>query len=241
MKLTLKFYYYFDDQKGELGGNLIRPEAWDVLRMKEDNGPFGIPKERENWQKICLNNPTLKLRAKDIGKLLKGRFDSLHSFGIGVGCLEFFIKKEDPAVQLTCSDFAPKAVERLREVFFEADRVSQFDMIHGDWSKIDPRGVCLLHRVDRELTDEQWRAVFEKMKLGGIKNILFIPSEMVTFKHIFQQQMKYIIFKLLGRKMTFSGFMRTQERLVSLLTDSFDIDQIVKIHDLQGFLLTAKK
>ena len=241
MKLTLKSYYYFDDKKGELGDSLNRPESWDVLRMREDNGPFSIPNERESWQEICLSNTTLRLRAKDIVKLLKTRFNCIHSFGVGVACLEFLIKKEDPSFQLKCSDFASRGVERLKEIFVEAAMITHFDMINGDWCEISPHGICLLHRVDRELNDEQWRTVLKKIKYAGIKNILFIPSEMATLKRILHQQIKYIIFKLLGKKMTFNGFMRTKERLISLLTESFDIDQVVNIHDLPGFLLTAKK
>src|SRR3989338_1046209 len=174
----MKSYYYFDDKKGELGDSLNRPESWDVLRMREDNGPFSIPNERESWQEICLSNTTLRLRAKDIVKLLKTRFNCIHSFGVGVACLEFLIKKEDPSFQLKCSDFASRGVERLKEIFVEAAMITHFDMINGDWCEISPHGICLLHRVDRELNDEQWRTVLKKIKYAGIKNILFIPSEM---------------------------------------------------------------
>jgi len=227
MELTLKYYHYFGSDEKRLGGNLNNPDSWDVLRMKKGSGnPYYIPEDREAWQKICLSNECLNLRARRIVELLKPRFNHIHSFGVGAACLEFLIKKEDPSFQLRCSDFTPQGIERLKGVFVEADEISHFDMIHGDWSTI---------------SDEQWRKVFDKMKCAGITDVLFIPCGVFTFRKILHQQLKYICFKLLRRKMTFSGFVRTEKKFISLLSEFYDIDQIVQIHDLKGFLLTSKE
>ncbi len=240
MELTLKSYYYFADEKGELGDGLNRPESWDILRMREDSSLFSIPKERENWQRVCLNNPVLKLRAKEIAKILGTRFNCVYSFGVGVGCLEFLIKKENPVLQLKCSDFASKAVERLKKIFVEADEITNFDILYGNWDRIEPESICLFCRVDTELSDQQWREVLRKMRLAGVKNILFIPGYLLSVAGIIHQQIKYAIFRSLGREMTFSGYMRTKKRFISLLSEFFEIEKIVQIHDLPGFLLTAK-
>jgi hypothetical protein len=243
MELTLKYYHYFDDRGNELGNCLNVPESWDILRIKgEGSGNFFyISDDRTVWQQGCLSNERLKLRAQKIAGFLKLNFRCIYSFGVGDARLEFLIKEENPLFQMKCSDFAPKGLERLQNVFVEADEIFLFDITQGNWNRIDPEGICLFHRVDTELNDDQWRVVLRKMKSRGIRNVLFIPGQMVTLGRILQQEIKYIIFRLLGRKMTFSGFMRTKGKFISLLTEFFDIDQIVTLQDLQGFLLTLKE
>lgn len=241
MELTLKYYHYFGDEEEKLGSNLNNSDSWDALRIKDGmNSSYYIPKDRDEWQKICLSRENLKLKAKEIVGVLKPKFNCLHSFGVGAAHLEFLIKKEDHALQLKCSDFTPQGIDRLQKVFVEADEISNFDMIHGDWGQIDSKGVCLFYRVDTVFDDGQWREVFCKMKSVGIKDVLFIPSEILTFKKILYLQLKYAIFWLLRRKMTFSGFVRTKQRLVFLLSEFYEIVQVVNVGGSMGFLLELK-
>lgn len=241
MELTLKYYHYFNDSEKELGGNLNTPGSWDVLRTKEGvQGAYYIPEDRGAWQKICLSNESLKLKARDIVRLIGSKFNAIYSFGVGAAYLEFLIKKEDSSLQLKCSDFASEGVRRLKKVFVEADEVFSFDMIDGDWSVIDSQGICFFYRVDTVFDDDQWKTVFGKMRSAGIKDILFIPCGMISLRRILYQQVKYAVFKLLGRKMTFSGYIRTKKRFVSLLSEFYEIGDVVNIGGSAGFLLKLR-
>lgn len=241
MELTLKYYHYFGDSEKELGDNLNTRNSWDVLRTKEGvQGLYYIPEDRETWRQTCLSHEHLRLKAKDIVKLIKSKFNNIHSFGVGAAYLEFFIKTEEPSLRLKCSDFTPHGIERLRKVFLEADDVFNFDMINGDWGTIDPQGICLFYRVDTVFDDNQWKEVFHKMKSAGIKGVLFIPSDVLTLRKILYQQFKYVIFRIFRRKMTFSGFLRTKQRLMSLLSGSYEITQVINVGGSRGFLLKLR-
>ncbi len=242
MELTLRYYYYFDVQAPELVDGLNnRLESWDVLRTKGAgiNRPFYISDNRDIWQKGCLSNGLLRSRAIKIAEFLKGRFHNIYSFGVGSAQLEFLIKKENPLFQIRCSDFAPKGVERLKKVFWEADAITVFDIINGNWGTIESTGICLFYRVDAEFEDEEWEAIFRKMTSAGVRHVLFIPSEMISLKRILYLSTKYLIFKLLRKKMTFCGFVRTKERFISLFTKYFNIVTMAQFHDMQGFLLSS--
>ena len=67
MELTLKYYHYFGDEEEKLGSNLNNSDSWDALRIKDGmNSSYYIPKDRDEWQKICLSRENLKLKAKEI-------------------------------------------------------------------------------------------------------------------------------------------------------------------------------
>ncbi len=205
------------------------------------NNPFFISDDRTVWQQSCLDDERLRSRAKKIAQLLSKNFCCIHSFGAGDARLEFLLKRENPSLQIKCSDFAPRGLERLKKVFVEVNEIVNFDMINGDWNEIDPESLCLFYRVDTELNDEQWRTVLGKMRYSGIRSILFIPGQMVTLRRILHQQIKYVIFRLMGKKMIFSGYMRTKNKFISLLTEFYGIDRIIDVEDLQGFLLSPKE
>ena len=242
MELTLKYYHFFGDKEKELGDNLNNPESWDLLRVDdEENNPFIISKKREEWIKVANGNRSLRLRADSIVSILKENdFNKVHSFGVGAAHLEYLIKHNFPECEISCSDFAPQGVARLKKVFEEARDITSFDMLKGDWSGVSKESLCLLYRVDTVFNDEQWSEVLKNMQKAGIKNILFIPSEILTLKKIIYQKTKYFLFKVLRRKTTFSGYVRTKQRFLSLLKNGYSIKKIQNIYDLTGFVLSLK-
>ena len=236
----MKYYHYFDDLNQEVGNYLNTPEGWDVLREKGKgiNSYFFIPEEREAWQQKALADQELTLRARSIVDFIKDKFQSLHSVGVGNAHLEYLLKLYNPAMKLTCSDFAPKGIERLKQVFKEANRVFAFDMFKRDWRDVNGEDLYLFYRVDTVFDDNQWADVLAKMSQAGIKNILFIPSEILTLPRILKLKIKYFIFALLRKRVTFSGFVRTQKRFITLLSGSYQVKQILRFHDLTGFLIS---
>lgn len=241
MELTLKYFHDFGDKKEKLGEDLNTLNAWDTLRTEEGaKGRFFIPTDRAAWERDAESDRRLNDRAKAVIALADPSVESLYSFGVGAAHLEYWIKKLRPELRIRCSDFAPQGVERLRSVFREADEVFQFDMLNGHWDAIDPKSLVLLYRVDTVFNDEGWRTVLRNMSQAGIRNILFIPSDILSVRKVVYFQLKYFIFWILGRKMLFSGFLRTRQRLASLLGEHYEITGVKKIVDLTGFQLNLK-
>lgn len=242
MKITMKHYYYFGEKTDAIGGSLIRPGSWDALRTA-DSGPqddFSMPETRTAWEERSLSNTALNGRADALTDFLKPRYRRVYSYGVGCAFLEYFLKKRDPMLFLRCSDFTPRVIERLKKVFTEADEIILFDMLSGTWDNGGPDCVHMFHRVDTEFSDQQWRDIFKRMSRSGVENVLFVPSEYLTMKRIIVQKIKYFLYSWTGRKMTFSGFLRTRERFVSLVSEFYDIVQLVEVGDLTGFLLKRR-
>jgi hypothetical protein len=241
--ITLKNYYNFDDPGNRLNGNLIAPDAWDAVRTENIGGnrPFFMDQDRAQWEKFCLSHQNARLRAQRLVELMGSRFTGVDSFGVGCACLEFLIKKENPHMQIRCSDYAPKSIERLRALFPEAEDVRVFDMLREPWPMVAKGRLFLLHRVDTEFSDAEWQEIFRKIRKAKAQDVLFIPSEILTAGTVWKKKIKYLISGIFGKKMVFAGYVRTQERFLSLMEESFHIKETVKIHDVMGFWLTPKE
>ena len=238
MKLTIKHFYDFQDVADNVGTSLD-PNSWDMLRLSNpaQDDRFAIPDSISSWREKILTTSIWHERAKVILNLMQQRFYRLYSYGVGIGGVEFLIKKEAPQVFLECSDYAPKTVERLREVFKEADKISQFDMLKDEW--VNEGSICLylFHRIDTEFNDREWHIIFERAAKAGIQHILFVPSEFLTFRRFIRQKIKLFLYTLLRKKITFSGYLRTREQFKTFFQEHYEIESIYRIGDLKGFLL----
>jgi hypothetical protein len=79
------------------------------------------------------------------------------SYGVGVGRLEVLLHEANPERELILTEYAPANVERLRELLPDAD-VRRHDLL--EQPPLDA-GLHLMHRIDTELSNAEWRAVFE--------------------------------------------------------------------------------
>jgi len=114
MKGTAKTYHHFAEASGPVGTSLLSRRAWDALRTSGHLG-FAIPGSRAGWLASFANRDDLQTRAKDIVALSHDlRLTRVFSVGVGGAALEYFIKLQDPRICLTCTDFAPETVRRLR-------------------------------------------------------------------------------------------------------------------------------
>src|SRR5215211_4464544 len=48
--ITIPHYYDFGTDRGLVGDELLRPDAWDALRTKT-RGPFSLPETRGEWER----------------------------------------------------------------------------------------------------------------------------------------------------------------------------------------------
>jgi hypothetical protein len=177
MRITLPHYFDFGADRALVGDDLVRPEAWDALRTQTD-GPFGLAATREDWERVADERPEIRDRAAAINELLDRRGVSrLASYGVGGAPLECWLKRLAPPRELIVTEYAPATVERLGEVFPEAD-VRAHDLFADPPVDAD---LHLFHRVDTEFTNRQWRAIFQACRAVPV---LLVASEVATAERV---------------------------------------------------------
>lgn len=224
---TMKHYQVFG-YSGSLfkDGELNSADSWDVLR--ETHPQFSVSKNRKEWIRASEaqikkdgQDGGLLIRAQDINRLLeKEKITHIFSVGVGGAGLEYQLKKINPKLHMVCSEYAPKNVELLKEVFLEADEIIQFDILNGDWKEIKRKylpnnSICIMYRVDASFDDTQWRGIFEKMSEAKIETVLFIPSSFLTILSIFNRKWREFKWKTSKTQVVFSGYLRTKMRFQS--------------------------
>jgi len=132
MKLIVKHYYCFGKKAENVGRNLLISSSWDTIRLDEDEStPFSIPSNRNKWIEKCKNHTIMVERGKAIANFLKIKrknFKKVISFGFGAGFMEYNLKANYPEIQISCSDFAPKALYILHRL--------DADFNNKQWDKI---------------------------------------------------------------------------------------------------------
>ena len=241
MKITLKHYYDFGRRLNKDLDFSRKQEFWDALRIRDDEeNIFSIPNDSFLWEQKCLNNKILDIQSDAIIQMLGSKYRRINSYGVGCAGLEYLIKRKNPQLFLWCSDFAPQAIERLKRNFKEADAIVPFNMLEGQWVHPDSGCAHLFYRVDTEFDDRQWEAIFRKMSQAGLDDILFIPSEILTIKGLFREQVKYFLVKFARHPLTFVGYRRTEEQLKALFYEYYQVEYVRPVGSLKGFFLKRK-
>jgi hypothetical protein len=175
--LTIRHVYDFGADRALVGDDLVRPEAWDALRVQTD-GPFSLPPDRAAWEQQALSRPELADRARAINAWADAAgAGRLASYGVGGATLEYLLWRERPERSLVVGDYTPSAVARLAELFPEAD-VRRFDLLTDAPLEAD---VHLLHRVDTEFTNAQWRALLPRF---AARRVLVVATEVASLRRM---------------------------------------------------------
>ncbi|HLA82645.1 MAG TPA: hypothetical protein VJP78_13655 [Thermoleophilia bacterium] len=238
MRITARHHIDLGDEGARaLGPTLLSAKAWDALRLDGPGGdPFTIPQDRVIWIERCLEDATVVRRAEEVASLARS-LGVRRLFSLGVGCawLEYNLKRVDPSLHLTCTDFAPGGIERLRSVFVECDETLRFDMLEDDF----PQGpdMYLLHRIDTELDDRQWREVFSRMGRTGVRHLLFIPSGILGPRTWARERARAFVSWIRMRRLVFAGYLRTEARFRALWDGLYCVVWAGSLGGLRGFLL----
>lgn len=127
--------------------------------MRESVPGYVLQSDRASWEAAADSRDDLRRRAGAVLRLARGvGATSMCSYGVGAAALELHIARADPELRLICTDLAPRAVGRLQELFPEAD-VRCHDLLADQPVAAD---LHLLHRVDTEFDDEDWRRVLAR-------------------------------------------------------------------------------
>lgn len=226
MKLVVRRVYDFGVQRDEVGKTLLSPDAWDAVRRLP--GAFHLQDTREEWL-AAGSQPPYPDRARAVVELArKLGASSLCSHGAGGALLEQRVQQLAPELVLTCTDFAPETVAGLRRLFAEANVVAA-DL--REPSSLPHADLHLMHRLDQELSERQWHAVFSRLEAP----VVFVPSEILTPA----AAAKELVRRLLHPGATGAGWFRNEKALRALWSPWFD-DRCVEIGDEPGYLLLPR-
>lgn len=222
MRLTLRHRFAFSRR---FPAGFGTPEAWDELRKAEEG--FALPADRGAWE-TAARNSGLEPRARAIAAVAEEiGARRVCSYGVGTALLEWNLQRVQPSLELTCTDFGPLTVARLAEHFHGA-LVVRHDL------RVDPpleADLHLFHRVDTELSDDEWPAVFGRFR----QPVLVVATELLELRSLTRE----IATRVLHPHAVPAGWIRTEPALRALWSESHD-DTRVELPDLPGYLLTPR-
>jgi hypothetical protein len=225
MRITLARRFDFRGDAGSVGRDLVTPEGWDAARANV--GGFQLPSTRAEWERLA-DAPELVARARAVAAVAERvGARTLCSHGVGAGALELAIQQAAPGLALTCTDYAPRATERLRQLFPEA-RVLLHDLAEDAPPDAD---LHLMYRVDTELDAETWQRVLARYE----RPVLFVPALLLGLERLAKELARLVV----ARGGTRAGWLRSRDALVDLWRRTH-AHQELEVGDMTAFLLERR-
>jgi hypothetical protein len=228
VRLTLPHHYDFGADSDVVGDNLLRPEAWDSLRLRT-KGPFTIASDRAELERQADAHREIGDRMKLVDGLLRERgARTLVSYGVGGAVAELWLLRVNPTLGLTITDYAPETVERLHRLLPEVE-VRRHDLLRDAPL---PGDIHLFHRIDTELDNRQWRGVYQRF--AG-RTVVVVAGQVVPGSEI--PRRLWTSFRHRGA--TRAGWSRTASAFESLWRRTHRGTH-VDLLDLEGWVLDPR-
>jgi hypothetical protein len=229
IRLTIPHWYGFVEGVREVRSGPLTESEWVTLR--ERDSAFGFGPTREAWIAAARSNAQLGERARAVAELLRGwNADRIVAVGAGTGSFEFLLKSFSPQLVIRCGDWGEETLALLKERFVEAASVERMDLRSTDWVR-DPDEVVLLNRVDMEMSDEEWRAVFVRLAAKKVRRVLWIPCGLLTAGSLVVE-VRGVAAGLVRRRRLFrSGYLRTPDRMVDLFAPAYERRELIRKGD----------
>lgn len=222
--LTIRHRYDFGPDRDRVGACLVNPQSWDSVR--ETSGPFGLPSTRAAWEQAASEGDFAERAAAIAAVADELGARRICSYGVGAAFIELNLAWLRPDLELICTDFTPRTLERLRKLFPEAE-VRHHDLL------ADPpleAHFHLFHRIDSELSNRQWRTVLSRFR----EPILLVATELLEMDTLVRE----LRLRSSGEASA-AGYIRTEAGLRSFWRSSHH-DRKIAIGSLTGFLLTPR-
>lgn len=237
-RLSIPHLYSFEASLELEGVSLASSRNWDRLRMTP--GAFGLTEDRGEWAFSAISNDLLSARARLIVSLA-GRLGTqgIASFGVGTATLEYLIKSFAPQLRVRCMDYADASVSRLRTLFPECDDIAIVDMNATDWVVASDEA-ALLHRVDAELSDAQWRHVFTRFADMEVANVIFAPCGVLTPRATTSELRTWITGTLRGQRVMRAGTLRSRASMRALFDHAYQVAEVHPDRAVPVWLLSKR-
>lgn len=210
--------------------NVLECENWELLREEGDEN-FSIERSVDEYRKNCLKATAYAQSAQLIKELLtKHKIDRAASMGIGKGVLEWHLKRCMPDLYLIGTDYTEGALQLLRDVFVECDELKTFDVLRDSYRGGVNADCLILYRVSTEFDFDDWCRIFKRMYEEGIKNVVFVPTELLNVKLLLFETLCRVRNKVRGKRETFCGYMYSEAEFKKMFAGNKD-EPLYRIED----------
>lgn len=242
--MRCKHYFYFDSCIYPIKtSDMIDQNTWNQLRVKTNDNPFAIENSKEQYEINCMseNNKNYSTCADYLCMLFdNNHINNVVSLGVGKGILEWHLKNKRPQMRLTATDYTKDALDRLKKVSGICDDYFLFDFKTGDYSLLKPYDCVVFYRLSTELDCESWKNTFKRMREKGIRQIVFVPTELLTLKMLIQEKRGHFERFCRGQKDMFCGWMYSENEFKLMWSDYYYIEQEKDLSDTKVFFLKIK-
>jgi len=120
-----------------------------------------------------------------------------------------------PALRGRCGDFAIASLDLLRKRLGDFADVEYLDLRTTDWVRKSEEPV-IMHRVDTELSDAEWRRTFEQLRQRQVEHIVWIPCGLLTPASV-GTELKLLASAVMRRQRVIrAGYLRSERRMLEL-------------------------
>lgn len=228
MRLTVQHVVDFGQDRDLVGESLVRPESWDALRTQTD-GPFSLAATPEELGRQADERGDIGARAALIDGWIAGRsYADVASYGVGTGLLECWLGRLNPRRPLVVTEYAPKTIERLRDLF-PNNTVVEHNLLTDPPLDAD---LHLFHRIDTELSDLEWKRVMTRFASSGV---LVVATEVLGGR----QAAAALRRRFRNPRATTAGWLRNRRAFEALWEATHNIERL-RFGDLHAWHLTPR-
>lgn len=231
LKLTIRHYYDFGEDRSAVGDDLSSSEAWDALRT-ETSGPFAMSRTRHEFREAAELRPELAGRARAIDAWLNEHgAATVASYGVGGAQLELLLSNLDRSRNMVVTDYGEATIARLSEVFPEAH------VMHHDLRRDGPldADAHLFHRIDTELSNEEWPEVFSRFSSA---TILFVATALLTARRAALEIVRRPLLKV--HHASAAGYIRTGATFEAFWSETH-ASRRLRVNDLHAWSLDPQE
>lgn len=225
--------YYLGDN---ITFNKLDKNGWAFLRTQGDKA-FALEETLDAYEKNCIQSTWYGEAADIIIGLLKN-FDIREaiSLGAGKGILEWNLIKKMPELSLGVTDYTTESVNKLKYFLTDCDKVMEFDIKEGNYQNLHTN--CLIEfRISTEFDFEEWKNIFSKIYHTKIDYIIFVPTELLCWKHIVRETISCLLHKIKNQKMCLAGYLYSENEFKKMFKKQYSILEEVPYRDTKIYFL----
>lgn len=226
-------------------GEELLQSGWEVLRTDGKDKDFSFTENsKSEYEEMCNGKKDYRRAARKILHILECHNikAGIASMGCGKGILEWNLKNLKPDLSVSCIDYTEGNLRYLKKYFPQCDEFHKVDMRNARcYTKIAEKNqVVLFYRISTELNFKAWKDVFRKMYQGGIRYVIWVPTELGTVDmalEYYKNAIKNFMKKRGKSKRVFCGYIYSGRTHEKMWKPYFSVKDAVEWKDTMIYLL----
>lgn len=192
---------------------------WNDLRDEELELPYWMPASKDKYlTKVNAEKVSESVLAM-IEQIQKIGYTKILSLGSGIAQTEYHIK-QNSNLEVVVSDNTD-SIKRLKEYNIFSDALL-IDIVRDDFPA-NEKTLILLHRIDTEFDNEDFKLIFDKCKKLNVKHICVVPTNPLAYSIVLNELKTVILSIMKFKKRTFCGYARSKSSLIKLWAKYYKI------------------